>query len=148
MLYNRLAPDAKIEPVSRKPSKRPKPSPSPTVVVADKKKAAIINLKAAILLWFNEADPISILVLASNAHDCYHALGKKSVNHSGTESLWKKMPRSFKERTSTLIILPEHGVQRFGAKAHHWVKRSGRRVDRSFSIECHAWDLRSTDGGH
>jgi hypothetical protein len=63
--------------VSRQPSKKPKPNLSPTLFVANKQRAAIGQLESAILLWFNEADPISIHVLASHAHDCYHALGDK-----------------------------------------------------------------------
>ena len=84
--------------MSRRRSKKPKPKPSPTVVIADKKKAAIGQLESAILLWFNEADPISILVLASNAHDCYHALGKKLGKPSWFQEFTEKMPPSFQQR--------------------------------------------------
>src|ERR1043166_1957478 len=53
--------------MTRQPSKKPKPRLSPTLFVADKKRAATGQLESAILLWFNEADPISTLVLASHA---------------------------------------------------------------------------------
>ncbi len=97
--------------MSRKPSKKPKPRPSPTVVVADKQKAAIGQLESAILLWFNEADPISILVLASHAHDCYHALGKKIGKPSWHQEFLKKMPQSFQQRAKYIQDFAKHGFK-------------------------------------
>jgi len=97
--------------VSRKPSKKPKPRPSPTVFIANKQKAAIGQLESAILLWFNEADPISILVLASNAHDCYHALGKKIGKPSWHQEFMGKMPRSYQERAKYIQDFAKHGFK-------------------------------------
>jgi hypothetical protein len=98
--------------VSRKRSKKPRPKPSPTVITVDKAAAAKGQLESAIFLWFNEAAPISILVLASNAHDCYHALGKKI----GKPSFWQEFvetvaPRSFRERTKYVQDFAKHGFK-------------------------------------
>jgi len=95
--------------LSRQPSKKPRPKPSPTVVVANKQKAAIGQLESAILLWFNEADPISILVLASHAHDCYHALGNKIGKPSWYQEFADKMPCSFRERAKYVQDFAKHG---------------------------------------
>jgi len=95
--------------VSREPRKKPTPDLSPTLYVADKKRAAIGQLESAILLWFNEADPISILVLASHAHDCYHALGKKIGKPSWHQEFVEKMPKSYQERVKYIQDFAKHG---------------------------------------
>jgi hypothetical protein len=76
----------------------------------DKYKAAIGQLKSAILLWFNEADPISMLVLASNAHDCYHVVGTRIGKPSWHQAFMDKRPRSrAQERTSYIQDFAKHG---------------------------------------
>ncbi|PYV75828.1 MAG: hypothetical protein DMG96_15955 [Acidobacteria bacterium] len=97
--------------MSRQRSKKPKPRLSPTLFVADKQRAAIGQLESAILLWFNEADPISILVLASRAHDCYHALGKKIRKPSWHQEFIEKMPCSFQERAKYIQDFAKHGFK-------------------------------------
>jgi hypothetical protein len=72
-------------------------------LIATKKGAAVGQLESAILLWFNEADPISILVLASNAHDCFHALGKKIGKPSWWMTWLESMPPAFKERAKNIF---------------------------------------------
>jgi len=95
----------------RQPSRKPTPKPSPTVVVANKQKAAIGQLESAILLWFNEADPISILVLATNAHDCYHALGKQIGKPSFHGEWIETMPHSFQKRAKYVQDFAKHGFK-------------------------------------
>jgi hypothetical protein len=51
------------------------PEKRETLFFLDKKTVAKAQLQTAILLWFNEGDPASILALAVNANDCYNALG-------------------------------------------------------------------------
>jgi len=97
--------------VSRKPSKKPKPDLSPTLYVADKQRAATGQLESAILLWFNEADPISIVVLASNAHDCYHALGTKIGKPSWHQEFVEKRTDSFQERSKYIPDFAKHGFK-------------------------------------
>jgi len=84
--------------MSRKRSLKPRPRPGFNVLIATKKGAEIGQLESAILLWFNEANPISILVLASNAEDCFHAIGKKIGKPSLYKTWFESMPRSFQER--------------------------------------------------
>jgi hypothetical protein len=52
-------------------------------VRVNKKEVAMAQLSAAIYLWFNGGDPISIHTLAAAAHDCFHAMatlkGKESI---------------------------------------------------------------------
>ena len=95
--------------MSRKPSRKPRPSPGTRVRIATKKAAAIGQLESAILLWFNEADPISILVLASNAEDCYHALGKKVGKPSFLKDFMDTMPESLRERAKYIQDYAKHG---------------------------------------
>jgi hypothetical protein len=97
--------------MSRKSSKKPTPDPAPTVIVANNLKAAIGQFESAILLWFNEADPISILVLASNAHDCYHALGKKIGKPSFHAEFMETMPQSVRERSKYIQDFAKHGFK-------------------------------------
>jgi hypothetical protein len=93
----------------RRSSKKPEPPLSPTLYVADKKRAAIGQLESAILLWFNEADPISILVLASHAHDCYHALGKKIGKPSWHQEFVESMSEPDQLRTKYIQDFAKHG---------------------------------------
>ena len=97
--------------MSRKSSRKPIPKPSPSVLIATKKGAAVGQLESAILLWFNEADPISILVLASNAHDCFHALGKKIGKPSWWMTWLESMPPAFKERAKYIQDFAKHGFK-------------------------------------
>ena len=95
--------------MSRKQSRKPKPKPSPTVTIASKKQAAIGQLESAIFLWFNDADPISILVLAWNAHECYHALGKRLGKPSFIAQGFEALPPSMIERARYIQDFAKHG---------------------------------------
>jgi hypothetical protein len=97
--------------MSRKKSKKPRPDPSLSVVIATKRKAAIGQLESAILLWFNEADPISILVMASNSLDCYTALGNKAGQPSLYQIWLDAMPASFRERSKYIQDFAKHGFK-------------------------------------
>jgi hypothetical protein len=97
--------------MSRQKSKKPKPKPGMKVAIATKKGAAIGQLESAILLWFNEADAISILVLASNASECFHALGKKLGRPSPVQEYLALKPTAFRERTNYIQNFAKHGFQ-------------------------------------
>lgn len=97
--------------MSRKRSLKPRPRPGFNVLIATKKGAAIGQLESAILLWFNEANPISILVLASNAEDCFHAIGKKIGKPSLYKTWLESMPRSFQERGQYIQDFAKHGFK-------------------------------------
>ena len=97
--------------MSRKRSLKPRPRPGFNVLIATKKGAAIGQLESAILLWFNEANPISILVLASNAEDCFHAIGKKIGKPSLYKTWLESMRRSFQERGQYIQDFAKHGFK-------------------------------------
>jgi len=124
--------------VSRKPRKKPKPDPSPTVFVADKYKAAIGQLESAILLWFNEADPISILVLASNALDCYHAIGKTKGKPSWLKERMEKWPLSLVDRMTYIQDFAKHGFMDLEERTPFETSATAGLI--LFSIECH-WNI-------
>jgi hypothetical protein len=122
--------------MGRKPSKKPLPPPSrPSVVAVDKQKAATGQLESAILLWFNEADPVSILVLASNAHDCYHALGKKIGQPSFHGNLMEKQGPSFQERAKYIQDFAKHGPKDLDESARFDTTLADGLM--LVSIECH-----------
>ena len=93
--------------MSRKRSKKPKPR-SGSVNVS-KKFAAVAQLHAAIFLWFHYDEPLSILALASNANDCYDALG----GHDGNPSMYKvwlgKQSQTFRDRANYVYEFIRHG---------------------------------------
>ena len=124
--------------MSRKPRRKPKPNPSPSVFVVDKYKAAIGQLESAILLWFNEADPISILVLASNALDCYHAIGMTKGKPSWLKERMEKWPPSLQERITYVQDFAKHGAMDFGESTPHETNSTPALI--LASIECH-WKL-------
>jgi hypothetical protein len=124
--------------VSRKPRRKPKPDPSPTVFFADKYKAAIGQLESAILLWFNEADPISILVLASNALDCYHEIGKRKGKPSWLKERMEKWPRSLQERITYVQDFAKHGGMDFEDRT--WFETNAAAGLIIASIESH-WNI-------
>ena len=95
--------------MSRKPSRKPKPNPGPHVATATKESVAVGQLESAILLWFHEADPVSVLVLASNAEDCLHALGKRVGKPSAIKGKFETLPKSFQERAAYVQDFAKHG---------------------------------------
>src|ERR1700682_4364637 len=97
--------------MSRKPSRKPRPRPGPGVLIATKKAAAIGQLESAILLWFNGADPISILVLATNAEDCFHAIGDKIGKPSLYKAWLAAKPEAFRERAQYIQDFAKHGFK-------------------------------------
>jgi hypothetical protein len=95
--------------MSRKPSRKPKPHPGPYTRKITKETAAIGQVESAIFLWFNGGDPISILVLASNAEDCFHAIGKRAGKSSFYSAWLEKMPESFRDRSKYIQDFAKHG---------------------------------------
>jgi hypothetical protein len=104
--------------MSRKKTLKPKPAPDANTVIASKKRAAIGQLESAILLWFNEADPISILVLATNAHNCFHAIGSKVGKPSWYQEFVDQLPQplrdEFLERSNYVQNFAKHGFMDLG----------------------------------
>lgn len=100
--------------MSRKPSRKPKPDPGLHVATATKESVAVGQLESAILLWFHEADPVSVLVLASNAEDCLHALGKRVGKPAAIKGKFEKLPKSFQERATYVQDFAKHGEKDTG----------------------------------
>ena len=99
--------------MSRKKTLKPEPGPDFPTVVANKKRAAIGQLESAILLWFNEAEPISILVLTTNSHNCFHAIGKNigkpAFYETWIQSLPKPLRDEYLERSNYIQNFAKHG---------------------------------------
>src|SRR5438128_10947063 len=89
---------------------RAKPRPRPeNAIILTKKSVAASQLETAISLWFRYADPISILVLAFNAHELFHALGKRIGKPSEFQTWLESMPQSFQARAKYVINFCKHG---------------------------------------
>jgi hypothetical protein len=97
--------------VSRRPSHKPKPKPGPSVLTVTKNTAAIGQLESAMLLWFNGGDPVSILVLASNAEDCLHALGTKVGKPSEYKTWLNLQASSVQEQSRYIQDFAKHGFK-------------------------------------
>ena len=84
--------------------------------------AALEQLESAITLWFNEIYPLSVLVLASNAEDCLHAIGKRI----GKPSIWadgmEKFPALSRERSRYIQDFAKHGEKDLDETARYNVK--------------------------
>ena len=62
-------------------------------------------------LWFQNADMIPIMVLAYNAHDCFHVLTTKDGKPSEFGNWLEAMPKSFQERTRYVVDFCKHGAK-------------------------------------
>lgn len=60
------------------------------ILVVNKDAAALRQLEAAILLWFNHPDPVSIHTLAVAAHACYRGVAKHAGIRSSVFQDWLK----------------------------------------------------------
>jgi hypothetical protein len=69
------------------------------------------QLETAISLWFEDADPISILMLAFNAHELLHALGKQIHKPSQLQVWLDTMPESFRMRFRYVWNFCKHGFK-------------------------------------
>jgi hypothetical protein len=87
---------------------KPRPSPDRAITLT-KKSVATSQLITAISLWFENGDPISIFVLAANAHELFHALGKKVGKPSEFQTWLETMPKSFQARSTYVINFCKHG---------------------------------------
>jgi len=65
------------------------------VLTLDKKSVAGRQLETAILLWFDEGDPVAIHTLAVAANDCLHAMGKLVNKPSDTQDWINTQSKAF-----------------------------------------------------
>ena len=89
---------------------KPKPRPQNAVILT-KKSVARSQLETAISLWFQHRDPVSILVLAYNAHEILHALGAKIERPSQLKTWLGTMPKHFQERWKYVWNFCKHGFK-------------------------------------
>lgn len=87
---------------------KPKPLPHRAITLT-KQSVASSQLITAISLWFQNGDPISILMLAANAHELLHALGEKVGKPSGLQTWLESMPKSLQARAQYVINFCKHG---------------------------------------
>jgi len=88
---------------------KPKPRPENAIILT-KKSVAASQLKTAIELWFRNADPVSILILAYNAHEILHALGAKIGKPSKLKAWLDTMPKRFQRRWEYVWNFCKHGL--------------------------------------
>jgi len=82
------------------------------MITVTKFSAARSQLETAILLWFNEADPVAIHTLAVAAQDCYKAIAKHSYVESAFERWVQSQPKSFQKQLHDAQNFFKHGPDR------------------------------------
>lgn len=87
---------------------KPRPRPENAIILT-KKSVAKSQLETAISLWVRDGDPVSILVLAFNAHQLFHALGKRIGKPSEYQMALDKMPERFQARAQYVWNYCKHG---------------------------------------
>jgi hypothetical protein len=117
---------------------KPKPRPERAVILT-KKSVAQSQLETAIWLWFRRPDPISTLVLAFNAHEILHALGKKigkpSKYYQWLEALPKRFhPERFQARWRYVWNFCKHGSKDVDDDVLHDPRHAEALIN--FSSQC------------
>jgi hypothetical protein len=77
--------------------------------IITKKSAARKQLETAILLWFNNSDPISILALAAAANNCYAALAAHIGKSSFFEMWLRQQSKGFQDQAREVRNFIKHG---------------------------------------
>jgi hypothetical protein len=138
--------------MSRKRTLKPKPHPDKSIILT-KRSVATAQLETAIGLWFERGDPISTLVLAYNAHELIHAIGKTIGTPSDLQAWLETMPFSFQERWRYVNNFCKHAwidlneetphdprqaevLMYFACKTYRWVFRANTPLMLAF-----AWRL-------
>jgi hypothetical protein len=89
-----------------------KPRPlSEKAITLTKQSVATSQLMTAISLWFQDRDPISILMLAFNAHEIFNALGKRIGKPSQFQTWLETMPQAFQARSTYVIRFCKHAYR-------------------------------------
>jgi hypothetical protein len=104
--------------MGRKRSFKPKPHPDRAIILT-KENAAKAQLETAIQLWFDRKDPISTLVLAYNAHELVHAMGKSAGKPSQIKAWLETTPFSFQERWKYVNNFCKHGFRDLNENTAH-----------------------------
>jgi hypothetical protein len=86
-----------------------------TIVRVNKQQAALSQLTAAIVIWFQGGDPVSIHTLAAAAHDCFYWM----VKHMGKKSILREWMSPQSKRFQKRIA----EAQKFFKHGHQWLKK-------------------------
>jgi|HubBroStandDraft_4_1064222.scaffolds.fasta_scaffold300573_1 hypothetical protein len=85
------------------------PNAPPELLILTKALVAQSQLEAAITLWFNYGDPISIHALAVAAQDCYSAMSSNAGKKSKFGEWLKSRPKGFQDRARYVQNFIKHG---------------------------------------
>ena len=77
----------------------------------NKRSAAKGQLEAALKLWFDNGDPVSIHALASAANELLHALGKSRGKSSRLQTWIRSQPKQFQSRIFAAQNFFKHGFR-------------------------------------
>jgi hypothetical protein len=84
----------------------------PKVVTITKQSAAQSQLETAISLWFDDADPLAIHMLAVAAHDCYHALAGNKAMPSYLRAFVARQSQAFQDDFRAVQNFAKHGAKK------------------------------------
>ena len=111
------------------------PKAPPRVLILDKESVALSQLEAAILLWFNYGDPVSILQLAAAANDCYSGLGGHAGQPSFYRTWLKSQSKAFQDRARYVQNWIKHGRMDMKKKPRYSPRLA--EVMMIDSVDCH-----------
>src|SRR5438067_2222381 len=84
----------------------------------NKKEAAMAQLTAAIIIWFQGGDCVSIHTLAAAAHDCFYWMAKNKYGGSILREWMSHQSKGLQKRIADAQNFFKHG--------HKWLKREVR----------------------
>jgi hypothetical protein len=115
---------------------RLKPRPrAENAVILTKKSVAESQLEMAISLWFQNADPVPILVLAFNAHEILHALGKRIGKPSKLKTWLGTMPKPFQRQWEYVWNFCKHGLKDVDDHVPHDPRHADFLIN--FAVQCY-----------
>jgi len=113
---------------------KPRPRPDKAIILT-KRSVARSQLITAISLWFQNADPVSILMLATNAHELLDAIGEKVGKPSEFRTWLETMPEPFQARSAYVINFCKHGWKDLEEETPHDPRLADVLI--YFSIRCY-----------
>jgi hypothetical protein len=81
-------------------------------VRVNKKEAAMAQLTAAMILWFQGGDPVSIHTLAAAAHDFFYWMVKHERKESSLREWMSRQSKGFQKRIADAQAFFKHGARR------------------------------------
>ncbi len=87
--------------------------------IITKKSAARKQIETAILLWFTNSDPISILALAAAANNCYTALAAHIGKPSFFETWLRQQSKGFQDEVREARNFIKHGYKDMKGRVYY-----------------------------